>query len=422
MARQLRFIHGADLHIGAPIRGLRAVPPAWAERLTEAIPRAYDRLVEAALRHEVDFVAISGDVFDTTQASYGDYLRFFRGLERLGAAGIPTYLCTGNHDPLSRWQPGFFELPQGVRMLSSERADFALFERDGEPLCVVGGRSYPNKVWAQEADIAEGVTRAAAEQALGPRAAEAPFGVGVLHTGLFMDPHKAPADPARLQEAGFDYWALGHIHRRYVDDEACPRVAFSGCIQGRDIKETGPRGVNLVTLTEGAPNMVEFVPTASVALEMLTVDVSGCATLSAVSEAVMRAQFRANGSARCEEMVSRVTLVGATALHEVLAQEGVLEDLRAALNDSYADFLVDALVDRTTLPLDKGALRTEGLFPAALMQAAAAQRRAPQAQQAMLQDAFMQAKVTPPTLTDEAVEQLVAQAEDLVLDLLVREG
>ena len=108
--------------------------------------------------------------------------------------------------------------------------------------------------------------------------------------------------------------------------------------------------------------------------------------------------------------------------HEVLAQEGVLEDLRAALNDSYADFLVDALVDRTTLPLDKGALRTEGLFPAALMQAAAAQRRAPQAQQAMLQDAFMQAKVTPPTLTDEAVEQLVAQAEDLVLDLLVREG
>lgn len=420
MARQLRFLHGADLHLGAPFRGLRDVSPAWADRLMEAIPQAFDRLVDAALRHEVDFVVLAGDIFDTTQASYGDYLRFFRGLERLAGSGVPAYLCTGNHDPFSRWQQGLLELPAEVRMLSSERADFALYERDGEPLCVLGGRSYPNKVWSQDADIAEGVTRAAAERALGPRAAEAPFGVGVLHTGLSVDPYKAPVDPAQLLGAGFDYWALGHIHKRYVDDEADPRLAFSGCIQGRDIKETGPRGVNLVTLVEGEPNRVEFVPTASVALEMLTVDVSGCATLSAVSDAVMRAQFRANGNARCEEMVSRVTLIGATALHELLGQEGVLEDVRAALNGSYADFYVDALVDRTTRPLDKASLRAEGLFPAALMEAAKAQRRAPAAQQTLLQEAFMQARVAPPTLTDEAAEGLMAQAEDLVLDLLAQ--
>lgn len=422
MAEQLRFIHAADLHIGAPFRGLRELSPAWAERLVEAIPQAYDRMVDAALERQVDFVVLAGDIFDNARASYGDYLRFFRGLQRLSDAGIASYLCTGNHDPLASWQQDFFALPERAYMFSADHADFVLHRRDGEPLCVLGGRGYPHKVWAHDQDIAEGITRAAAEEALGPAAQVAPFGVGVLHTGLHFDPHKAPVEAAELLRAGFDYWALGHIHKRYVDSEDDPRVAFSGCIQGRDINETGPRGVSLVTLTEGRPNAVELIPTASVTWQQISVDVSDCGTLAAVSDKVMREQFSVNGKARCEEMISRVTLRGATALHEALGQPGVLDDLRASLNDAYADFFIDALVDRTVPPLDKAALKAEGLFPAVLMGVADAQRQAPSDQETVLQDAFMQAKIAPPSFAPGAVEGLIDQAEDLVLDLLVREA
>lgn len=422
MAEQLRFIHAADLHIGAPFRGLRELSPAWAERLVEAIPQAYDRMVDAALERQVDFVVLAGDIFDNARASYGDYLRFFRGLQRLSDAGIASYLCTGNHDPLASWQQDFFALPERAYMFSADHADFVLHRRDGEPLCVLGGRGYPHKVWAHDQDIAEGITRAAAEEALGPAAQAAPFGVGVLHTGLHFDPHKAPVEAAELLRAGFDYWALGHIHKRYVDSEDDPRVAFSGCIQGRDINETGPRGVSLVTLTEGRPNAVELIPTASVTWQQISVDVSDCGTLAAVSDKVMREQFSVNGNARCEEMISRVTLRGATALHEALGQPGVLDDLRASLNDAYADFFIDALVDRTVPPLDKAALKAEGLFPAVLMGVADAQRQAPSDQEAVLQDAFMQAKIAPPSFAPGAVEGLIDQAEDLVLDLLVKEA
>ncbi len=69
MARQLTFIHAADLHIGAPFRGLRALSPEWADRLCEAIPEAYDRLIDAAVSRAVDFVVIAGDVFDEASAS-----------------------------------------------------------------------------------------------------------------------------------------------------------------------------------------------------------------------------------------------------------------------------------------------------------------------------------------------------------------
>ena len=49
MPETLTFIHAADLHIGAPFRGLRALSDEWARRLVDAIPGAWDRVVEAAV-------------------------------------------------------------------------------------------------------------------------------------------------------------------------------------------------------------------------------------------------------------------------------------------------------------------------------------------------------------------------------------
>ena len=101
MPETLTFIHAADLHIGAPFRGLRALSDEWARRLVEAIPGAWERVVEAAVSRKVDFVVVSGDIFDSVRASYRDYLRFFDRFNRLDAEGTPSYLCPVNHDPLS---------------------------------------------------------------------------------------------------------------------------------------------------------------------------------------------------------------------------------------------------------------------------------------------------------------------------------
>ena len=419
MNRTLTFIHAADIHFGAPFRGVRALSDQWAERLLAAIPEAYDRMVEAAIERKVDFVAIAGDIFDTARASYADTRRFLEGLERLGKAGIPVYLCTGNHDPYTSWQHDFGALPENATMFPADRPGFALFEHDGEPLCILGGRGYYNQAWPAEESIAAGITRAAAERALGARAAAAPFGVGVLHTGLDLDPQKAPVTRAELLSAGFDYWALGHIHARCAFPEDAPRLAFSGCIQGRDIKETGERGVNLVTLEQGCDPRIEFIPTVSVAWQRLEVDVSACATLPEVVDRVIRELFRANSHAHCEEMVSRITLAGATSLHEVLARPGVVEDLRSQINDAYSAFFCDALVNATRRPLDRDALAREGLFPSVLLRAARPLQENPDEAAAYLQEEFLSRGLALPGDVAKDASLLAREAEDEVLDLLV---
>lgn len=424
MPKRLTFIHAADLHLGAPFRGLRALSDEWATRLLTALLESYDRVIDAALSREVDFVVIAGDIFDSARASYGEYRHFFDGLRRLEAAGIPAYLVTGNHDPYTSWQHDFFSLPSNAHMLPGDRPGFALFERDGEPLCLIGGRGYYNQTWPADECIAEGVTRDAAEVALtvlNPRAAEAPFSVGVLHTGLHLDPVKAPVEPDILMHSGMDYWALGHIHLKYAypsfDD---PRLVFSGCVQGRDIRETGERGIYQVTLTEGAPNQLEFIPTASVVWQRMRVDVSDCANLPAVTDKVMRELFRENGKAHCEEMVVRVTLTGATPLHTMLERADVLAELRKHINDAYPVFFCDALVDATVQPRDKAALRREGLFPAVFLQVAESQRANPDDEIAFIQDEFLRKNVQLPSSYTRSIDELAEEAENLVLDLLAQ--
>ena len=424
MSKRVTFIHASDLHLGAPFRGLRALSSKWANRLLSAIPESYDRMVDAAIARDVDFVVVSGDIFDSARPSYGDYLHFFEGLERLGEAGIPVYLITGNHDPYTSWQHDFFSLPPNATMLPGDRPGFALVERDGQPLCLIGGRGYYNQTWPMDECIAEGVTREAAEQALAvqhPHAAEAPFAVGLLHTGLNLDPVKAPVDPAVLMHAGMDYWALGHIHMKYAhpsfDD---PRLVFSGCIQGRDIKETGERGCFAVTLEEGASPALEFVPTASVVWQRMDVDVADCANVAEVTDKIMRELFRVNGKAHCEEMCVRITLTGTTPLHAVFARPGVLEDLRKHINDGYPSFFCDALVDATLRPYDKEALCREGLFPAVFLQVADALRADREDEIAYIQEEFLLKNIQLPSAYTRRIDDLAADAEDLVLDLLSR--
>ena len=360
MTRKVRFIHAADLHLGSPIRGLGALSEEWATRLQTAIPEAYDRVIEAALAREVDFVVLAGDLFDTSSESYCDYLRFFDGLDKLHAAGIPAYLIAGNHDPYTSWARNIPRLPESAHMMGVGVPTFELYERDGEPLCLIGGRSYYSQAWPLDVGVADGITRENAIGALSeahPNAAEAPFSIGIIHTGFEVDASKAVVSEQFLLAQDIDYWACGHLHTHLVrpiaDD---PRVVFPGGVQGRELKESGERGCYLVELEEGVSPRLEFVPTASVSFHSLDVDVSECLTISDIEREVKVELFRESSHDYCADMVAHVNLVGETDLHGYLRKPDVLAGVRKRVNDACPSFFCDAVVDGTRFPTAPGGI------------------------------------------------------------------
>lgn len=431
MTRKVTFIHAADIHLGAPARGFCNLTPEWENRLIEAIPTAYERVIDAAISHKVDFVIIAGDEFDTSRPSYGDFVLFMDGLKRLDAAGIPSYLTSGNHDPFAVWSEAVEKLPPSAHFLGGEAPEFDLYERDGEPLCLIGCRGYRNQAWPIDEPIAEGISRQTAIDALAlthPDACKAPFSIGIIHTGLDIDQSKAYSNPGRLLKADIDYWACGHLHKRYVlPTEENPRIVFPGCIQARDLKESGSRGVFLATLEKdpGAQRpqvSLEFIPTSSVVFHTIRVDISQSRTLADASHAVHSELFHENGHDHCENMVVRVILEGQTGLHEYLASPPVLEDMRKRINDAYPTFFCDSLIDRTTPPLDRVAAKREGLFSAHVLGVSDQQRQRDDEMVNYVQAEFVKRGITVPSSLERRMAEFGDAAETLVMDLLDEEA
>jgi DNA repair exonuclease SbcCD nuclease subunit len=69
----------------------------------------------------------------------------------------------------------------------------------------------------------------------------------------------APCSPGDLLARHYDYWALGHIHRRRVVHED-PPIVYPGNTQGRNIREAGPKGCLLVTVDGRGRPALEFQP------------------------------------------------------------------------------------------------------------------------------------------------------------------
>lgn len=416
--QSVTFIHAADLHLGAPFKGLRALSPQWADTLLRAIPSAYERVVDAAIENQVDFVVIAGDSFDDTRPSYADFSVFVAGLRRLDEAGIPVYFINGNHDPFTSWNNDFGMLPPNTHLLGAEGPEFACFERDGQPLALIGGRGYYNQAWPSNVDVSAGISRETAARELGK---QAPFMVGILHTGLDIDPTRSPANPADLLARDVDYWACGHIHQtRLLPSPENPRIAFAGSPQGRGTWETGMHGALKVTLSEGAPNKVDFIATEQVEWQRIRVGVSACKTVAEVQQRITEAQFAANANSGCQRMIFRVILTGRTALHDIL-QESVMEDLRTAINDSYPFFFIDAIVGETQALQDKEALRAEGLFPAVCLEQMDA-LRSDSSSAFELEQEFYERNLALPKALRSDFEGICDDAETLVLDLLGKEA
>lgn len=342
-----RFIHAADIHLDSPLIGLAGQEGSAADRIRTATREAFENLVGLALHEDVAFVIIAGDLYDGDWRDYQTGLFFVRQMGRLAAASVPVFLLYGNHDAESQITRRLV-LPENVNLFSSRKPGTFQLKELGVAL---HGQSY------RQRDIADNLVPTYPEPIAGM------FNIGVLHTGLGgMGGHAnyAPCALDDLVNKGYDYWALGHVHQAAVLHER-PHVIFPGNLQGRHIRETGPKGAYLLSVEDG--ELVEAIPVASdvVRWARLTVPLDGCTRVTDAVDRVREAIENAVAQdADGRLLACRVELTGQTDIHGGLltSTEYLLAEARgAALGLGEELAWIERIVVATRPLLDAATLR-----------------------------------------------------------------
>ena len=323
---RIRFVHAADLHLDSPFVGIKAVAPDNVARaLHDATFTAYENIIKLCIDERVDALLIAGDVYDSADRSLRAQLKFVDGLKRLDEAGIRSFVCHGNHDPLDGWEAKLDYPPSCTRFLAEFEA-VPVFEDDPQR-AVVHGISYPRR------DVTENLTRRLG--VVEPR----PFSIGLMHANVGGNPNHddyAPCSLEDLKESGIDYWALGHVHTREVLTEKSPTVVYPGNSQGRHPNEPGARGVYLVEVDDDGTVNLDFRAMDTVRWERPVLDISLMETEQDLHNGLHQIMETTLAEADGRSVVLRITLVGRGGLHSALRQPNFVQDLIDDISTEWA--------------------------------------------------------------------------------------
>lgn len=350
--KSVSFLHIADLHLDSPFTGLRRLPRHIYDRIKESTFASFTKLIEAAIKHKVDFVIISGDLFDLENRSLRAQSRFRNEMKRLEKEGIPAYIIHGNHDHLGG---NFVHLdwPSNVHIFTQGFVEVKSFEKEGNTLVHLYGFSYHEKAMMEN-------MISYYEKKNG-----ALFHIGIIHGSVDggSDDHNnyAPFRVSDLIQKEFDYWALGHIHKRQ-ELQQTPPIIYPGNIQGRHRKESGEKGGYLINLSDSGV-IKEFISTADIIWENKQINITDMKSFQQFIEECLT-QINECRKTREGTLLS-FEIIGSSDLHGELLENGRIEDVIETLND--ADFTenfvyVTTIKVSSTFRIDRDRLKKESHF------------------------------------------------------------
>ncbi|MFC1768810.1 exonuclease SbcCD subunit D [Nanoarchaeota archaeon] len=258
----MKFAHMADCHIGS-----------WRDpKLKEISTEAFIRAIDMSVQEKVDFILISGDLFNTPLPSMDTLKKTVVKLKELKDLGIPLYLIAGSHDysPSGKTMLDVLEgagLVRNVLKGTSEdgklKLNFTVDEKTGAKITGLLGKRL-----GLEKTYYENLMRDHLEQEEG-------YKIFLFHSGIdeikSKNMEKVITNPLSLLPKNFNYYAGGHIHEVSQNEmEGYGKVVFPGPLFPNNFKELedlGGGGFFIVENNEPKFQSIQVYNTHSIKLD-----------------------------------------------------------------------------------------------------------------------------------------------------------
>lgn len=211
----MKFIHLGDVHLG--VKPDASFP--WSEDRKQEVWDGFVRIIDICNEDRIDLLLICGDFFHK-QPLVRELKEVNYIFSRLKETKV--VIIAGNHDYISpRSNYISFEWCDKVHMLIDENMDSVYFEDINTE---VYGFSYHQREIKDP--LLDGVKIQHEDR----------INILMAHAGT---PSNIPFDLKTLESKGFDYIALGHIHK---PERLGHRIAHAGSIEPIDKTDIGKRG------------------------------------------------------------------------------------------------------------------------------------------------------------------------------------
>lgn len=241
----MRFIHAADIHLGTTFKGLKTtLDSITSQKISEALDIAFDRLIDFALKKDVDFILMPGDLFNTND--YDPYIqtKLLTAFEQLKEKNISVYVSFGNHDFNAKQYRLLW--PDNVYVFD-EVTTYQQETKDHQQVKITG---FSYQDMSEKRDVLADFPMNENDNS---------YYIGMYHGSISgnQNDRYAGTSISELNKKNYDYWALGHIHKRQVLQEK-PFIAYSGCLQGLNRTEIDEKGFYYVE--DGKVDFVAVAP------------------------------------------------------------------------------------------------------------------------------------------------------------------
>ena len=358
MLKSIKFIHTADIHLGKKLSCNSSKNSKLEELFTDATEQAFKNLVELAVKQEIDFILIAGDLYDREARSIKSSRFFLKQCQQLDMNNIEIYIISGNHDPAGV-ENEVFELPKNVHYFSSENVETMNFKKENKLAARIIGQSYRQKF--ENRTMYNYYT--AADQSV--------FNIALLHTALNKDNHRyVPVNKSELLTKNeIHYWALGHLHQ-YQKINKKPAVNFSGTLQSHNISEQGSKGAILVEVDSNLQTRETFIPLAPVIFKEIVINLEKEKRLDNITDLqqlitknleALLSKIKVKNESRqykIKAVITRLNIMGRSPVHQYAAdnreelEETLLEEMRIIFSKEKPLLWLHSLILQTAKPLE----------------------------------------------------------------------